>query len=264
MGHARSHKPAGRKTPARNAGTFTMVTSVSAPSQSAPEIPRAPIDGNGTAVFIPARILGNARPGPPPGLGFLATIFRRDHASFGTINASSSSQRPLRRPYPTEGMMWLKDKEDRQRNHRPSCEHGNPVQHRDLVRRIFTQHISANDGRTMSGLPDLKDGFTCTVCRRRGADIRPDWQSEETRAPQAIYLSCLNYEIEEHVSGADDTNSGCIIASTVLGRRDDTRANSPLGADADRYGGHLPHVLSWRKTAIDIGPLRMTVACASF
>jgi hypothetical protein len=51
---------------------------------------------------------------------------------------------------------------------------------------------------------------------------------------------------------ADDTNSGCITASTVLERHDDTRANSPLGADADRYGGHLPRVLSWRKIATDI------------
>jgi hypothetical protein len=51
---------------------------------------------------------------------------------------------------------------------------------------------------------------------------------------------------------------------TVLERRDDTRANSPLGADADRDGGHLPRVLSWRKIATDIGPLRMTFVCANF
>ena len=39
-------------------------------------------------------------------------------------------QRLMRRLYPTEY---------RQPNDRPSCEHENPVQHRDIVRRIWTQ-----------------------------------------------------------------------------------------------------------------------------
>jgi hypothetical protein len=69
----------------------------------------------------------------------LATIFRRDSAGFGAINASCGSQRLTRRLYPTEGVMRPKHKEYRQRNHRPSCEHENPVQHRDIVRRIWTQ-----------------------------------------------------------------------------------------------------------------------------
>jgi hypothetical protein len=69
----------------------------------------------------------------------LATIFRRDSAGFGAINASRGSQRLTRRLYVTEGVMRSKHKEYRQRNHRPSCEHGNPVQHRDIVRRIWTQ-----------------------------------------------------------------------------------------------------------------------------
>jgi hypothetical protein len=69
----------------------------------------------------------------------LATIFRWDSAGFGAINTSRGSQRLTRRLYPTEGVMRSKHKEYRQRNHRPSCEHGNPVQHRDIVRRIWTQ-----------------------------------------------------------------------------------------------------------------------------
>ena len=69
----------------------------------------------------------------------LATIFRRDSAGFGAINTSRGSQRLTRRLYPTEGVMRSKHKEYRQLNHRPSCEHGNPVRHRDIVRRIRTQ-----------------------------------------------------------------------------------------------------------------------------
>ena len=69
----------------------------------------------------------------------LATIFRRDSAGFGAINTSRGSQRLTRRLYPTEGVMRSKHKEYRQRNHRASCEHRNPVQHRDIVRRIWTQ-----------------------------------------------------------------------------------------------------------------------------
>src|SRR5258708_5042789 len=69
----------------------------------------------------------------------LATIFRWDSAGFGAIDTSRGSQRLTRRLYPTEGVMRSKHKEYRQRNHRPSSEHGNPVQHRDIVRRIWTQ-----------------------------------------------------------------------------------------------------------------------------
>jgi hypothetical protein len=45
----------------------------------------------------------------------------------------------MRRLYPTEGVMRSKDKEYRQRNHRPSREHRNPVEHRDIMTRICAQ-----------------------------------------------------------------------------------------------------------------------------
>jgi hypothetical protein len=86
----------------------------------------------------------------------IATIFRRDRASFGVINTSRGSQRLLRRLYPTEGVMRSKDKEYRQRNHRPSYEDANPLQHRDTVMPIFI-HISANDDRAMPNPFDLDD-----------------------------------------------------------------------------------------------------------
>jgi hypothetical protein len=89
-------------------------------------------------------------------LMLIATIFRRDRASFGVINTSRGSQRLLRRLYPTEGVMRSKDKEYRQRNHRPSYEDANPVQHRDTVMPIYTQ-ISANDDRAMPNPFDLDD-----------------------------------------------------------------------------------------------------------
>ena len=87
---------------------------------------------------------------------FLATIFRGHRASFGRSNAARASQRLMRRLYPTEGVMRSKDKEYRQRNHRPSYEDANPVQHRDTVMRIYTQ-ISAADDRAMPTPFDLDD-----------------------------------------------------------------------------------------------------------
>jgi hypothetical protein len=89
-------------------------------------------------------------------LMLIATIFRRDRASFGVINTSRGSQRLLRRLYPTEGVMRSKDKEYRQRNHRPSYEDANPLQHRDTVMPIYI-HISANDDRAMPNPFDLDD-----------------------------------------------------------------------------------------------------------
>jgi hypothetical protein len=68
---------------------------------------------------------------------FLATIFRGDRASFGRSNAARASQRMMRGLYPTEGAMRSEDKEYRQRNHRPSYQHENPVEeHRDIVTQI--------------------------------------------------------------------------------------------------------------------------------
>jgi hypothetical protein len=42
----------------------------------------------------------------------------------------------MRRLYPAKGLMRSKDEEYRQRNHRPSYQHGNPVQHRYIMTRI--------------------------------------------------------------------------------------------------------------------------------
>jgi hypothetical protein len=72
------------------------------------------------------------KPGEPWS-GLLATIFRGDRAGFGAINTSRGGQRLLRWLYPTEGVMRSKDKEYRQRNHRPGYEDANPVQHRDTA-----------------------------------------------------------------------------------------------------------------------------------
>ena len=73
---------------------------------------------------------------------FLATVFPGYQASFGRSNAASARQRLMRRLYPTEGVMRSNNKEYRQRNHRPSCEHGNPLQHRDIMTRICAQDKS--------------------------------------------------------------------------------------------------------------------------
>jgi TPP-dependent pyruvate/acetoin dehydrogenase alpha subunit len=44
----------------------------------------------------------------------------------------------MRRLYRTGGVMRSKDKEYRQRNHRPSYQHENPVEeHRDIMTRIW-------------------------------------------------------------------------------------------------------------------------------
>jgi hypothetical protein len=43
----------------------------------------------------------------------------------------------MRRLYPTGGVMRSEDNEYRQRNHRPSYQHENPVEeHRDIMTRI--------------------------------------------------------------------------------------------------------------------------------
>ena len=70
---------------------------------------------------------------------FLATIFPGYQASFGRNSTTCARQRLVGRLYPTGGVMRSESKVYRQRNHRPSCEHGNPVQHRDIMRRIWTQ-----------------------------------------------------------------------------------------------------------------------------
>jgi len=41
-------------------------------------------------------------------------------------------------------LKWPKDQEYRQTNHRPSYQHGNPVQHRDIMTRICAWDKSAN------------------------------------------------------------------------------------------------------------------------
>jgi hypothetical protein len=69
-----------------------------------------------------------------PGHGFSQLY----SAGIALVSGRSGSQRLTRRLYPTEGMR-SKHKEYRQHNHRPSSENGNPVQHRDIVRRIWTQ-----------------------------------------------------------------------------------------------------------------------------
>ena len=35
-------------------------------------------------------------------------------------------------------------------------------------------------------LSDIEDRFVCTVCGKRGADVRPDWTSAQTRAEKRI------------------------------------------------------------------------------
>jgi hypothetical protein len=67
---------------------------------------------------------------------FLATIFRGHHASFGR-NLTRRGSQLVRRLYPTGGAMRSEDKEYRQRNHRPSYQHENPVEeHRYIITRI--------------------------------------------------------------------------------------------------------------------------------
>jgi hypothetical protein len=54
------------------------------------------------------------------GSWFLATVFRRERASFGRRSTPRGSQRRVRGLHPTKGLMRSKDEEYRQRNHRPS------------------------------------------------------------------------------------------------------------------------------------------------
>jgi hypothetical protein len=63
-------------------------------------------------------------------------MFRRHRDSFGRSLTRRDSQL-MRRLYPSGGAMRTEDKEYRQRNHRPSYQHENPVEeHRDIMTRI--------------------------------------------------------------------------------------------------------------------------------
>ena len=77
------------------------------------------------------------------GSWFLATVFRRDRASFGMRSTPRGRQCRMRRLYPA-GLKRPKDEEYRRSNHRPSYQHGNPVQHRDIMTRICAWDKSAN------------------------------------------------------------------------------------------------------------------------
>ena len=81
--------------------------------------------------------------GTTSGSWFLATVFRRDRASFGMRSTPRGRRCRMRRLYPA-GLKRPKDEEYRQSNHRPSYQHGNPVQHRDITRRICAWDESAN------------------------------------------------------------------------------------------------------------------------
>ena len=66
----------------------------------------------------------------------LAAVFPGYQGSFGRMLARRGSQ-PMWRLYPTGGMMQSEDKDHRQRNHRPSYQHENPVEeHRDIMTQI--------------------------------------------------------------------------------------------------------------------------------
>ncbi len=77
------------------------------------------------------------------GSWFLATVFRRDRASFGMRSTPRGRQCRMRRLYPA-GLKRPKDEEYRQSNHRPSYQHGNPLQHRNIMTRICAWDNSAN------------------------------------------------------------------------------------------------------------------------
>jgi hypothetical protein len=64
------------------------------------------------------------------GHGLSQLYSRRDRAVFGMSNAHGGGQHPMRRLHPAKGLMRSKDKEYRQRDHRPSYTHENPVWHR--------------------------------------------------------------------------------------------------------------------------------------
>jgi hypothetical protein len=77
------------------------------------------------------------------GSWFLATVFRRDRASFGMRSTPRGRQCRMRRLYPA-GLKRPKDEEYRQNNPRPGYQHGNAVQHRDIMTRICAWDKSAN------------------------------------------------------------------------------------------------------------------------
>jgi hypothetical protein len=82
-------------------------------------------------------------------LWLLAAVFARHRVSFGRSNTACGFQCPWLCP---TGVVWSKDKEYRQRNHRPSDQYGNPVQHHDIVERIEAK-TAASAGA--SRLPEL-------------------------------------------------------------------------------------------------------------
>jgi hypothetical protein len=64
------------------------------------------------------------------GLWFLATIFPDHHTLVRRISTDSAREGWL---YPAEGLMWSKDKEYRKHHHCRSYQHGNPMQHRNIL-----------------------------------------------------------------------------------------------------------------------------------
>jgi hypothetical protein len=71
--------------------------------------------------------------------------YRIDLHQSTTLPRESSPEAPqgrMRRLYPA-GLKRPKDEEYRQSNHRPSYQHGSPVQHRDIMTRICAWDKSA-------------------------------------------------------------------------------------------------------------------------
>lgn len=127
--HAKQARRSARAAAMRSASSLKIIsTSSSDPRRSTIAI----------AVSAPLSEDNQGRHREPlrSGLRFLATIFRGHRASFGRSNAADANQRLRRRLFPAEGVMRSKDKEYRQRNHRPSCEHTDPVEHRNIMARI--------------------------------------------------------------------------------------------------------------------------------
>jgi hypothetical protein len=103
------------------------------------------------------------------GSWFLATVFRRDRASFGMRSTPRGRQCRMRRLYPA-GLKRPKDEEYRQSNHRPSYTHGNPVQHRDIMTRICAWDKSANAATAVM----RPETITFAEMRSAQPDRRPD------------------------------------------------------------------------------------------
>jgi hypothetical protein len=78
---------------------------------------------------------------------FLATIFPGYQASYGRNSTTCARQRLVGRLYPTGGVMRSESKVYRQRNHRPSYQHENPVEeHRDIMTRICAFEYDVRQG----------------------------------------------------------------------------------------------------------------------